>query len=358
MRDAVLRATPDLIILDMEAVTEGGEELIAVTRALTDHDPDRHVIAIGDEDDSQAVLMGMRAGARDFLDRNIGDQEMRARVAIYRDRTRRRSDAAAGRLVLLAAGQPGDCHGSLAVNYALMRARAGADTLLIDLAPSGSEASALLDIDIPYSLRNVLSDQARLDRTLLSSALARHEASGLHVLPMPAATEDQAEITPDEIMNIVHTLRGLFGEIVLNICNLASPGLFHDLLREANLVHLVALQKITSVKSCRDMLNLADPAGQLRDHVTLVVDGYDDAIKLTDRQIQQTLGLKQSRRLPEARTALLNALNAGVPLVLAQPRAPYTKALRLLAVPPQKKPAGKPARQGLFGLFGPVATNA
>jgi Flp pilus assembly CpaE family ATPase len=106
------------------------------------------------------------------------------------------------------------------------------------------------------------------------------------------------------------------------------------------------------------MLNGADPAAQLRDHVTLVIDAYDDDIKLTDKQIQQTLGLKQCTRLPAARNALLNALNAGMPLVLAQPRAAYSKAMRQLAVPPQKRRAARTARQGLFGWFGPAVTNA
>lgn len=357
IRDAVLRAAPDLVILDMEAAAEGGDELIAVIRALTDHDTARHVIAIGDEEHSQAVLMGMRAGARDFLDRSIGDAEMRARVSIYRDRNRRRSDAAAGRLVVLAAGQPGDCEGSLAISYATLRARSGIDTLLIDLVPPASEMAAILDIDITYTMRNVLSDEARLDRTLLSSALSRHEASGLHVLPMFAA-EGETEITTDELINIVAVLRGLFGEVIVNVCDGARPSLFHSLLREASAVYLVALQKITSVKACSDMLSRADPSAQLRDHVTLLVDAYDDDIKLTDVQIRHTLGLKQSHRVPAARIALVNALNAGTPLVLSQPRSAYTRALRQLAVPTPKPAPGRAARTGLFGLFGPVAKNA
>lgn len=357
IRDAVLRAAPDLVILDMEAAAEGGDELLVVIRALTDHDTARNVIAIGDEQNSQAVLMGMRAGARDFLDRSIGDAELRARVSIYRDRSRRRSDAASGRLVVLAAGQPGDCEGSLAVSYATLRARSGVDTLLIDLVPPASEMAAILDIDIAYTLRNVLSDEARLDRTLLSSALSRHEASGLHVLPIIAA-EGEADITTDEIINIVAVLRELFAEVIINVCDRARPSLFHGLMREASTVYLVALQKITSVKACGDMLNRADPSTQLRDHVILLVDAYDDDITLSDLQIRQTLGLKQSHRVPAARIALINALNVGVPLVLAQPRSSYTKALRLLAVPTPKPKPRRAARTGLFGLFGPVGTNA
>lgn len=359
LRDAVLRASPDLVILDMEAAAEGGDDLLSVTRALTDHDPDRHVIAIGDESVPQAVLMGMRAGARDFLDRQIGDKELRARVGIYRERSRRRADAAQGRLVLIGAGMPSDCDGTLATNYAVLRAQSGSDTLFVDLAAPASEAATLLDIDATYTLRNAIADMARLDRTLLSSALGHHEASGLHVLPLPPIGDGHAPIGNDEMIDVLQALRGMFSEVVVNLGCITDAGLFHHLLREAGLVHLVALQKITSVKACRDVLNVADPSGQLRDHVHLVIDSYQDDIKLTDSQIQQTLGLKRASRIPAARTALFNALNTGVPIVIQQPKSGYARALMQLACPAPARAARSSIAQRLLGLrFREARTNA
>ena len=66
------------------------------------------------------------------------------------------------------------------------------------------------------------------------------------------------------------------------------------------------------------------------DRITLVVEDHMPGITLSEEQMRDALGLRRSVRLPAARVELINALNTGRPLVLDQPRAAYSRALRTL----------------------------
>lgn len=81
-------------------------------------------------------------------------------------------------------------------------------------------------------------------------------------------------------------------------------------------------------------------------------------IGLTEEQMREALGVPRSVRLPAARVELINALNAGRPLVLEQPRAPYSRALEKLAAEgvSAPNPAVRPASRGV-GLFGRLRTS-
>lgn len=334
LRDAVQWITPDVLLFDADTACEAGDDFLAAIRALAEGGAHCHVVAIGDEHNSIVVLAAMRAGARDFLDRSIKDHELRAKFAIIREHAReraaRRKDADLGRLTLVAGGRAGDGSELFAVNHACLRAAAGGDVLLIDLAPGASEAATALDLTINYCFANVLNDMARLDRTLLFAALAQHEESGLYVLPLAAGNGDRQEVAPHDLLPVITTLRGMFSEIILHASALRANVLFGDFLREANLFYLLATQRLTSVRACLDMLSRHDPAAQLRGHITLVVDEYQREISLSHQQIMRALGLRHAVRIPYARPALIDALNKGVPLVIEDAGSPYTRAMREL----------------------------
>ncbi len=352
LRDAVQWITPDVLMFDADTAPEAGDDFLAATRALTESSAHCHVVAIGDEANSTVVLTAMRAGARDFLDRTIKDTELKNKFALYRDHIReriaRRPDSDQARLTLIASGRPGDGSELFAINHACLRAKAGGDVLLIDLSFGVSEAATALDVTINYTLSNVVNDMARLDRTLLFAALAQHEESGLYVLPLNASNSDRQEVAPNDLLPMIATLRGMFSEVILHASAMRTNVLFSDFLREANVFYLIATQRLTAVRACLDMLSRHDPAAQLRNHITLVVDEYQREISLSDQQMARTLGLRHAVRVPYARAALLDSLNKGVPLVIEEATGAYARAMRALVPQSPIKKDSAPAAGGLL----------
>lgn len=351
------KAKPDLILLDADPIEGFGTALTEAVRAVGAADPDAPIIVLGDEGDARSVLRAIRAGAADVIDRGSDREALRSQLGPHLAGAPRGDSGGSGTMTLVLSGQPGG-EGLFAVNLAVLRSKAAGGALLVDGALPSSEAGAALNVPLNYTIRDAAQDLSRLDRTLLSSALGHHVASGLHILPLAVAGEEVHDITPETIASMLLVLRALFGEVVLNAGGIRHPGLLDEFVRAAGRIYLVAPQKFTAVKACRDLLVQIGPNAQMLDRVTLVVEDHMPGIGLTEEQMREALGVPRSVRLPAARVELINALNAGRPLVLEQPRAPYSRALEKLAAEgvSAPNPAVRPASRGV-GLFGRLRTS-
>jgi pilus assembly protein CpaE len=327
-----------LVLIDIDSATGMPADLPKTVMALHDVDPDHAVIAIGDETAAQAVLMAIRAGARDFVSRDSSVEQLLSSVAGHLGRAPRRDKAETGNLTGVIGGESAAGGSAFAINYAVARALQKHDVLLIDCNLPSTEAGAALDLDFTYTIRDALQDLSRLDRTLLTSTLARHGPSGVHVLPLALAGEDIGDLTPSAIVSMLRVLRGLFGETIINIGGIRHAGLLTELLSSATRLYLVLNQKFTTLKSCKELLTQLAPSPETMQRVTVIVDDYHDEITLTEQQITAAMGLTHSARLPAARAALVNALNRGKPLVLAEPRHVYARAIGKLAGVAKKPP--------------------
>jgi pilus assembly protein CpaE len=351
------KAKPDLILLDSDPIEGFGTALTEAIRAVAGADPDAPVIVLGDEGDARSVLRAIRAGAADVIDRGSDREAVRGQLGPHLAGAPRGDSGGSGTVTLVLSGQPGG-EGLFAVNLAALRAKAAGGALLVDGALPSSEAGAALNVPLNYTIRDAVQDLSRLDRTLLSSALGHHVASGLHILPLAVAGEEVHDIAPEAIVSMLVVVRALFGEVVLNAGGIRHPGLLDEFVRAAGRIYLVAPQKFTAVKACRDLLVQIGPDAQMLDRVTLVVEDHMPGIGLTEEQMREALGVRRSVRLPAARVELINALNAGRPLVLEQPRAPYSRAMEKLAAEgvSTASPSVRPASRRI-GLFGRLRTS-
>lgn len=336
IRQMTVSVRPDLLVIDFAADSSEFAASLGLVRAVQQTDASWYVLGIGDDRRAEVVLAAVRAGVRDFLDHSASAETLRAQVVAQLERAAQRSLRPTGKLTVVTSGQPNDGEGLFAVNYAVLQARQNGDTLLLDFHLPTTIAGPALDMGLNYTVRDAVHDLVRLDRTLLSTVLGRHKDSGLYVLPLALGAKEAADVTSAGILSLLGSLRGMFDNVVVNLAGLQNAELVAGLMQEADSFYLMASQRFTSVKACRDLVALL-PAADAR--VTLLVDEHDPAITLSDVQMRTTLGLSRCVRLPRARAALLNAANRGVALVTEEPRAPYTKALALLVgLPPKPSP--------------------
>ncbi|MDE2514839.1 MAG: hypothetical protein KGL12_02320 [Rhodospirillales bacterium] len=331
VRDSVASVRPDLVALEMDGRAALAATTLGLIRELVDADPARPVIAIGGEANATLVLQAVRAGARDFIDRDSGSETLRGQIGGQLSRAARGAPQPSGKLTVITSGQPNDGEAQFAINYAVLRARSAADVLLIDFGLPASEAGPSLDLDPTYTIRDAIQDSIRLDRTLLATALSRHGASGLSILPLATGPGAVGDLNTGSILSLLATLRTIFAEVVVNLAGHRHPALVGELFGNASAFFLLTRQSLPSLKACRDLLAplplTADTGGRL----ILAVADFDATITMTTQQISSTLGVSRIVKLPPAHAALSNAINKGVPLVLDQPRHPYSRALAGLA---------------------------
>lgn len=336
---AVLRPALVLVELGGEDTLANLPHIIASIVAVAGEVP---VVVIGDANNAADVLAAVRAGSTDFIDREECVPNLRAHLERRLSALREAGADERRNFSVVLNAQPGGGGGLFALNLAVLRASRAEEALFIDCQLPASEAGAALDIGASYSLADAVRDISRMDRTLLLSAIARHEASGLSVLPLALRAADQVAISHEGLLAALRTIRPLFDDVVLNAGGIREPALLDVLGEWATSIHLVCPQTVTALRDARDLLAVLPVPAEAAKRVTLVVDQFNPRIDLSPDQMRTALGLDRAIVLPDVRDELLNGLNVGRPYVLTRPRAPYTLAVAAAADGRDPVPAPPP----------------
>lgn len=325
---ALAETDASLVLLELEGDRKP-EFLTETFAALAAIDSSFTVVVIGDAHNAGDVLAAVRAGSADFIDRDEA-------LATLRDRLARRltiittidPDMQNSYSVVFNA-QPGSGSGVFALNLAMVRARNSDEALFIDCELPASEAGAALDVTLTYSLGDAVRDVNRLDRTLLLSAMARHDTTGLRILPLSLHAGESSGLSPDTFLKALRAIRPLFSETIVNAADIRDSVLLNTLTQWASTIYLVCPQKFTALSETKDLLTTLP--GDVVRRVVLVIDEYNPAITLTPEQMLTALGLDRVISLPVSRAELVNGLNFGRPYILAKPTTPYALAIRKAA---------------------------
>jgi pilus assembly protein CpaE len=102
------------------------------------------------------------------------------------------------------------------------------------------------------------------------------------------------------------------------------------LIEEADTVLLVASMDIPSIKNLKVGIQTLDLLALAGDKLKLVLNRANARVHLDVADVERALGVTAEFRVPSD-TAIPQAVNRGVPVVLDKPRAPAALALRSVA---------------------------
>lgn len=317
---------PDLIVMDGSAIPPD-RSISAAVAAIVETAAGRPVILATETRDADMVLKAVRAGASDVIDRSAEGPEV-GQVLMRLLNTMVANHYEAGQLTLVL-GADLETAAIFATDLAIARAGGRPGHLLIDCTMPTSAAEAYLDVQADYGIASAVADIERLDNSLLSSALARHEPSGLMLLTLDGGTgSEPTGIAPADIAALLKLLRATCENIVLCAGSLRHGGLLRELAAGADSIELVCTQSIRELDASRrliDKLGL-DPVTLRRTRI--VVWGYLPAILLDGRRMADALGVGSFANVPVDQASLRNATNSGRPLALAGKDGAYLHALR------------------------------
>jgi pilus assembly protein CpaE len=329
---------PTVIVLDRTAIPPE-RSLAAAIATVVSQAGGRPVVLASEGRDADLVLQAIRAGASDVLARAADDAETGETLSRLLNATLVDQNSG-GRLTLLLGADP-EATAVVATDLAITRAGSGRSQLLIDCTMPNSIAEAYLDLQLGYGIASAVADIERLDASLLSNALARHDRSGVMLLTLDGGTgQEPAAIAPGDITTLVRLLRATFDEVTLCAGSLRHPGLLRDLAAAADRIEIVCAQSIRELGSVRRLVERLAPDGAIVDRSRLLIWDHDPAILLDGRRMTDALGLARSIAIPIDRAALRNALNAGQPLTVEDSGGGYAELIRRVAgLPPAPRPA-------------------
>lgn len=331
------RIDPHVVLLDL-----GDDRELAFELAREARRPGRLVIGLYSplatiDREGDLFRRAARAGVGDFVALPAADDELAAALDAAQATLGGAPDGRTehpreeGRLIAFVGHKGGVGTSTLAANAALSLAASGRATsgvALCDAALQFGSAAALLGLVPEVDLADLVRDLD--DPEALSSYLAYEGKSGLALLASPKDPRAAERISPEDLGRALIALRRRFGLVVvdtpstLDLMSLAVLDL-------AETIVLVTEALAPTVVASAIWLDLLAEQGFASERFRVVLNRHTSAPGyLSERTVAEHLGRSIDLIVPE-HEAVRPAGATGSPMVLAQPKSPFSAAVARLA---------------------------
>jgi pilus assembly protein CpaE len=401
---------PDVVVVNLDLQTGDG---LAIVSSVAQNHPEMLVVAVGLDDDDATMRSVSDAGARSYLLKPFGGEELLAAIRrepgselvapapapapafvpllatpppaapspapappAYATATRAPAPAAGFmpgaapvHTVAVVSGKGGVGATTIAASLALIASAEGRlRTALVDLDLQHGDVRRLLRIESSDSV----IDLAQAAPIPSSEDLAPRFAEGpggLLTLTAPPRPRIDVDLTPEFAVALIQALRTSVDFAVLDIPVFVTPA-SAAVLRNADRIVLVSGMSDPAVRSTQGVLSLFGDLGIAPERVTLVLNRNEANSDLTKAAVEEALGVPVAIQLPYDFVLVSTSVNRGVPFVMQRPDAQVSRKVRELAATffplpevtyaegqpvaasarPGEVPERRGKRKGLFGF--------
>ena len=321
---------PDLYDADYEAILETARELPGVA-----------FVQLVDEVDATSLQKAMRHGVRDVV--AIEEAEVMLGSAIQRAhamaevqlRPRMDGDESGGKIVTVFGTKGGTGKTTVATNLAVILAKQGIKTALLDSNVSFGDCSAFLRVRPERNLLDLAGIPGDLDELVLRGVLTVHEESGLQLICSandPLAVE---KLDGSVITRVIKALRKSFDVVIVDTAS--SLDVFTEAaLAECDISYLVTSLELPAVKDAKVCLSTFERLNLSTEKIRIVLNRANTNVGFPPSEVAKALGKKVLAELPSD-IAVPRSINNGVSVALETPKASISKSLAKLAGDLQKE---------------------
>ncbi len=236
-----------------------------------------------------------------------------------------------GKVITVFSTKGGAGKSMLAANMAVVLARRSPDkpVVLVDADLQFGDVAVMLKLAPQHTIVDAVGSLDRLDPTLLSQFLMRHDPSGLLILPAPLEPSFADQISAAEMVQIVRLLRTFCSSVVID-----TPAYFNEVVlglnEESDEVLLVAGMDIPNIKNVKIGLQTLRLLNVPMSKLHLVLNRANSKVKLDVSEVERTLQIKAESLIPSD-VVVPQSVNKGTPVVLDAPKSGVAKAIEQLA---------------------------
>jgi pilus assembly protein CpaE len=348
-----LTGTPVVAILGPSCSQDGA--LASADRLIQQH-PELGAILVAHELSTALLQQALRAGVKDVLTDPVSAEQVLE--AIERIGSTLKAPAASlpgtpgpddedgelGRVVTVFSTKGGAGKSVIAANLAVILAqRSDRPVCLVDADLQFGDIAVMLKLAPQHTIVDAVAALDRLDVTMLQSLLTLHPASGLHVLAAPLEPAFADQIGAAEMVKIVEVLRRFCSHVIVD-----TPAYFNDvvlgLIEVSDEVLLVAGMDVPIIKNVKIGLQTLRLLNTPKEKLRLILNRANSKAKLDVSEVERTLQVTADALIPSD-VVVPQAVNKGIPVVLASPRSSVTRALEDLADQFMPTEAGKRRRR-------------
>jgi pilus assembly protein CpaE len=252
-----------------------------------------------------------------------------------------------GRIVTVFSPKGGTGKTVTATNLATSFAKyEGKHTLLLDLDLQFGDAAIMLGLEPEKTIYDLVVAPGELDSEKLAGYTSRH-ASGLDILPAPLRPEDAELVTEGKLARLLEVARESYDVIVVDTSPFFHGPMLATLDRTDELMLVCGLD-VPTLKNVRLSLQtlelLAFPSNRIR----VVLNRANSKVGMKPGEVEGALDVKVRHELPSDGKVPL-AVNRGTPLVLADDKADFSRAVRTMTKSLLPVEAAKAQKRRFFG---------
>lgn len=343
---AVVQHRPAFVFVAVEAPFALGMEVVRAIRAVY---PTADVLVYSDVTDAAFVREAVLAGVRDVLPAPLTADgvieaveqalQTRAAAAVV-------ADADVGEVLTVIGGKGGIGKSTIATNLGVaLQARSDNSVLLIDLDTRFGDIAILMDLESEVTLADLAVRASSLDEEMFRSALAEHE-SGIQVLTAPKHPKEWQLVAPERLESVIAMAARLFDFVILD-----TPGALTQIvsvaMERADRILLVTSLDMASIKDTAYMFEVLQADGFTPERLMLLSSDVNNNRALTTDDVERVLMRHVDGRIPYD-PRVVRAGQAGVPVVLENPKSDASRAFMALADTVLGKAEPVPKRRGGF----------
>lgn len=301
------------------------------------HRPALGVILLRHRIDSSILAEALRSGMREVVDARdltgLSEAVRRAHTvaeAMLQSQEGGEADTGGhrGTQVTVFSTKGGVGKSFISTNLAVTLADQGHRVCLVDLDVHGGDVALMLQLNPTHQLNDLAAFNGMIDEGAAASLLTEH-SPGLSVVAAPVHMDAYDQAKPDEVGALLERLKSMFDVVVVDTSGIFDDHALAALDRTDRLV-LVGTLDIPALKALKLAAGTLDLLNFPRERWSFVLNRADARVGLSDKEFEETLGLKADCRLASSREVLA-AVNRGEALVRAYPSHPNTKALTAFA---------------------------
>jgi pilus assembly protein CpaE len=236
-----------------------------------------------------------------------------------------------GKVITVFSTKGGAGKSVLAANLAVVLARRRPEkpVVLVDADLQFGDVAVMLKLAPQHTIVDAVGSLDRLDPTLLTQFLMRHDPSGLLILPAPLEPSFADQISAAEMVQIVRLLRTFCSAVIID-----TPAYFNEvvlgLIEESDEVLLIAGMDIPNIKNVKIGLQTLRLLNVPMTKLHLVLNRANSKVKLDVSEVERTLQIKAESLIPSD-VVVPQSVNKGTPVVLDAPKSGVAKAIEQLA---------------------------
>lgn len=320
------------MVVIMEVLSEKLDESLERINLLLNRFPQISIFATSTDRSSDTILKVMRAGATEYLLKPVSDVDL---VAALQKLGRlwvvkAPPEAQFGKIYTLFSPKGGVGNTTIAVNLAVNIFELTKEpTIIVDLDLNAGDVTTFLNIKPAYTISDVTTNIARLDKSFLKSVITMHE-SGVYILAEPQKVEEAISISGHDIKKVLDLLKTMFKYIIID----TEPSFSERVLTAIEMSDMLILTLVLSLPGIRNMqryISYLDNIGYKKDKIMVLVNRYLKKGDIKIEDAEKVLGLPVKWHLPNEYVTAMAALNKGVPLRIHDPKSKLNLSIKEIA---------------------------